>query len=123
MALDLLKNTQLPNFLSKLSVYYHQYLALNQHGRAGQEQEVEELKQLRMELVADCRQLAAIRRKVPHAKRNSQMQLQVSPEQLNYLTEEWVSGKLRPGSPTTRLPHYGFGNLKISTSMCLEWKA
>lgn len=105
LSLNYLKHIHLPIFLSKVSVYYHQYLALDPFTMAGQLEETRELEQIRQKLVADCNELATIRRKVPY-KRKTRMELQVSPEQIEYLKEEWVSGKLRPNSPAQPLPRY-----------------
>lgn len=122
MTLNFLKSTQLPIFLSKVSVYYHQYLDLIQHARVGRQPEIDELKQLQRQLLADCRQLAAIRRQLPHT-RKSRMQLRVSPEQLDYLREEWMSGKLRQGSQTARPPFYFIGIAEINSCTSSEWEA
>lgn len=121
IALNFLKFINLPIFLSKLSVYYHQYLALEPYIQVGQPAETAELKQIRKDLLADCLQLTAIRRKIPMNSK-VRLHLQVSPEQFDYLKEEWVSGKICPGS-LTRAPVKYFPTPRgIHATLVSEWE-
>lgn len=120
VALNFLKNLHLPILLVKLSVYYHQYLALDPHTQTGQLKEIRELEQIKRDLVEDCRQLSAIRMKVPRSCK-ARLGPQLSQEQLAYLKEEWVSGKLRPGSPTAEPPRYASQSHPGHMGMLSEW--
>ncbi|KAJ3527641.1 hypothetical protein NM208_g10599 [Fusarium decemcellulare] len=56
-------------------------------------------------MVQDCRRLAAIRRKVLYTA-NGRMSFHTTQQQFEYLKEQWIFGKLRPGSTPTPSVHY-----------------
>lgn len=85
--------------------------------RIGGRDEVQELTQLKQDLIADCRRLAAIRHKVPFSCK-TRLGLRLSQEQLDYL-KEWVSGKIRTGNSATVPLRYVAG--PSDTDMRSEW--
>ncbi|KAG5749114.1 hypothetical protein H9Q70_008207 [Fusarium xylarioides] len=94
IAINFMKNMQLPIALAKIADYYRWYQSLD---ITSQEIDQEDLGLRQMKLIADCRRFTYIRCKIPpgNIKRGD---LILSPDQLNYFKEEWISGKAHPGS-------------------------
>jgi len=101
-ALNSCKHAHLPIFLETLAEYCRQVWPLAEASGAADLRAVPETQRLQEQLMADCSRFAYIRSKLPWTVRNRLM-LHVSPQQLRYYKEEWVSGKVHPGSP---LPRY-----------------
>ncbi|KAG9258639.1 uncharacterized protein F5Z01DRAFT_632713 [Emericellopsis atlantica] len=99
LAFNYLKHTHLPMLLTKVAEHYRQYLGLRSLADAGDNDARIGLSCLETRTIRDCRELAAIRRKLPY-KGSARMRLDMSHEQLEYFREEWRSGKLHPGTPS-----------------------
>lgn len=63
------------------------------------ELDANQLDNLRLALINDCRLFTAIRFKVPYTVK-SRLNLEMFDAQLEYHKEEWISGKRHEGSPT-----------------------
>ncbi|KAH7129774.1 hypothetical protein B0J13DRAFT_610892 [Dactylonectria estremocensis] len=98
-ALNSAKHIQLPIAVQKIAQYFRRFTQLKGALRLGEEPAVQEIEALQGQLVTDCTRFSQIRMKAgwTRAKRSGKS---MSQEQFEYHKEEWISGKLHPGSPT-----------------------
>lgn len=92
------KHIQVPATLPLTRDYYRAFIGLEGGVKRGDPIACKELEALEATAVNDFNRLAHIRRKVPF-KVSSRLNFRVSRRQYEYLKEEWVSGKLHPGTP------------------------
>lgn len=97
IALNYCKHTSLPVFMNALGQFRREYEALEQRIKSGNGSALHQLAALQCDIVKKCRQYTDIRTKVPYRK-DHRMRMKIDSKQLEYLKEEWVSGKLHPGS-------------------------
>lgn len=108
---NLLKWTQLPIFADKVGQYCRSREPLTRWIQEGDVQAAEELNLLQDRLILDCRRIAGIRRRVPW-ERESRESLDVSPAQLHYYMETWISGWPHPYTPAALNPGIGIGAVR-----------
>ncbi|KAM3516707.1 hypothetical protein NHJ13051_009656 [Beauveria bassiana] len=103
LALNYMKHIHLPITVAKISAYYRQYAKLVEEGLPDhQNLQVKSFAmKLQNDLLEECDRLTTIRInagwKVRTRSGNS-----LSDDSLNYIREEWISGKFRPGQPKTQ---------------------
>ncbi|KAL0936333.1 uncharacterized protein CTRU02_208548 [Colletotrichum truncatum] len=105
-ALNMCKHTHLPIFLQELGKYYRQWIASVPFYQSGVPTVRNAVAMLQEKLVHDCRRFTDLKLKVPWSKA-SRLRFELSPEQMRYLRDEWVSGKPHPGDDTVfSRPYY-----------------
>nr|XP_036579828.1 uncharacterized protein CTRU02_10304 [Colletotrichum truncatum]KAF6787508.1 hypothetical protein CTRU02_10304 [Colletotrichum truncatum] len=112
-ALNMCKHTHLPIFLQELGKYYRQWIASVPFYQSGVPTVRNAVAMLQEKLVHDCRRFTDLKLKVPWSKA-SRLRFELSPEQMRYLRDEWVSGKPHPGDDTV-------GDVKAIVKEIEDW--
>ncbi|KAM3507570.1 hypothetical protein MY10362_001712 [Beauveria mimosiformis] len=103
LALNYMKHIHLPITVAKISAYYRQYAKLVDEGFPDhQDRQVNSFAmKLQNDLLEECDRLTTIRINAGWKVR-SRSGKSLPDDLLNYVREEWISGKFRPGQPKTQ---------------------
>ncbi|KAM3446348.1 hypothetical protein MY3296_009753 [Beauveria thailandica] len=103
LALNYMKHIHLPITMAKISAYYRQYAKLVDEGFPDhQDPQVNSfVMKLQIDLLEECDRLTTIRINAGW-KVQSRSGKSLPDDSLNYVREEWISGKFRPGQPKTQ---------------------
>ncbi len=112
-ALNFGKHIQLPITLARISQYCRQMESLNQNDVSHQASVLQQVRVCQEELVEDCRRLTLIRIRAGWTV-NERTSRTLTVGLLDYLREEWISGKLHPGSVATPIRRAYFSSQTTS---------